>query len=267
MTRAVPPSVDVDVLSVFTGEDGTGGNLLAVVLNGPAVPPDERQALAARLGYSETVYVEDSGRVAIFTPEVELPFAGHPLVGTAWLVARRGFALTALHPAAGRVPVRRSGEEVYITGRAEWAPQFTLLEFATPEEVDALREAPPGHDLVTAWSWIDREQGIVRVRVFPVGIGVAEDEATGANAILMAAHLDRRLLIRQGVASHMSAAPVGDGYVEVGGRVTYVECLSVTVPHGADKQLNSTPTAAPDCGSSSNRPFEPISDQTKKGES
>ena len=48
--------------------------------------------VAAELGFSETVFVEDreSGRIRIFTPGLELPFAGHPTVGTAWLLAETG---------------------------------------------------------------------------------------------------------------------------------------------------------------------------------
>ncbi|HWC07710.1 MAG TPA: PhzF family phenazine biosynthesis protein, partial [Solirubrobacterales bacterium] len=74
---------EVHVLRVFTGEDGRFGNPLGVFLDGAAVPLDERQAVAANLGFSETVFVDDRRRGAcrIFTPGSELGFAGHPSVG------------------------------------------------------------------------------------------------------------------------------------------------------------------------------------------
>jgi PhzF family phenazine biosynthesis protein len=77
---------ELHVLRVFAAPDGTGGNPLGVFLDGPAVPEGRRQAVAADLGFSETVFVDDprSGGVRIFTPAAELPFAGHPLVGTSW---------------------------------------------------------------------------------------------------------------------------------------------------------------------------------------
>jgi predicted PhzF superfamily epimerase YddE/YHI9 len=215
-------AIEVDVLRVFTSEDGTGGNPLGVVLDGPAVAVPERQALAAELGFSETVFVDPGDRVAIYTPEVELPFAGHPLVGAAWLILRERPDLRELHPPAGRVSVRRAGDEVFVTGRAEWAPQYVQLAYGSPEDVDALPAAPPGHDLVTAWAWIDEPRGVVRARVFPVGIGIPEDEATGANAVIMAATLGRPLTIQQGVGSRISAVPLADGSVEIGGLVTHV---------------------------------------------
>ena len=100
------------VLKVFVGEDGAGGNPLGVFLEGGEVPEDKRQGVAADLGLSETVSVEDPGRGAlrIVTPGTELPFAGHPLVGTAWLLAEEGFEAPVLRPPAGEVPVRTEGD-------------------------------------------------------------------------------------------------------------------------------------------------------------
>ncbi len=225
-------SVRVDVLRVFVSEDGRGGNPLGVVLRASSVPQESRLAVAARLRFSETIFVEPGARVAIYTPTTELPFAGHPLVGAAWLLAERGEPVSALYPPAGPVEVRREGAVVYVTGRPEWAPPYEQVQLGTPAEVDALTAAPPGHDLVSAWAWEDEERGAVRVRVFPIGIGIAEDEATGANAVLMAAALGRPLLIRQGTASRIRAVPLNDGRVEIGGRVVPAEKLEVSLPNG-----------------------------------
>jgi PhzF family phenazine biosynthesis protein len=77
------------LLRGFCDEHGEAGNPLAVFLDGVEVPAASRQAVAGDLGLSETVFVDDAGRgeLRIFTPAVELPFAGHPTVGTAWLLA------------------------------------------------------------------------------------------------------------------------------------------------------------------------------------
>jgi predicted PhzF superfamily epimerase YddE/YHI9 len=224
----MPSAIEFDVLHVFTSEDGTGGNPLGVILDGPSVPVAQRQPVATELGFSETVFVDPGDRVSIYTPEVELPFAGHPLVGTAWLMACERPDLHALHPPAGRVSVRRAGPEVFVTGRPEWAPQYVQLEHDSPADVDALAGAPAGHDLVTAWAWLDEPRGVVRARVFPVGIGIPEDEATGANAVIMAATLRRPLTILQGVGSRISAAPLDGGSVEIGGLVTHVDHRTMT---------------------------------------
>ena len=103
-----PPQIEVRVPRVFCAPDGGFGNPLGVVLDGPSVPADDRQALARHLGYSETVFVDDAprGRIAIYTPEVELPFAGHPSVGTAWMLLGEGYGADVLRPPAGDVPVR-----------------------------------------------------------------------------------------------------------------------------------------------------------------
>ena len=70
---AKPPQIEVRVPRVFCGPDGRFGNPLGVVLDGPSVPVDDRQALATHLGYSETVFVDDAaaGRIVIFTPVLE----------------------------------------------------------------------------------------------------------------------------------------------------------------------------------------------------
>jgi len=81
---------ELHVLRVFLGDGGTGGNPLGVFLDGGSVPEGRRQDVAADLGFSETVFVDDAarGEIRIYTPAVEIPFAGHPVVGTAWLLER-----------------------------------------------------------------------------------------------------------------------------------------------------------------------------------
>ena len=59
----------------------------------------------------------------------------------------------------------------------------------------------------------------MRARVFPNGIGIDEDEATGAAALQLGALIGRDVVIRQGEGSELHARPGGDGTVAVGGRV------------------------------------------------
>jgi predicted PhzF superfamily epimerase YddE/YHI9 len=213
------------VLRVFVGDGGAGGNPLGVFLDGGEVPEDDRQGIATDLGFSETVFVEDpeQGRLRIFTPKEELPFAGHPLVGTAWLLASEGFDVPTLRPPAGEVPVRVEGDVTFIAGRPEWAPPFEHIELASPAGVEALAGPPTGHDLVGMWTWEDEEAGYVRARVFPVRLGIDEDEATGAHAVRLAARLGQTIIIRQGEGSLIFADPQPDGTVEIGGRTELVE--------------------------------------------
>jgi predicted PhzF superfamily epimerase YddE/YHI9 len=205
---------------VFCDESGAGGNELAVFLDGAEVPPERRQAVAAQLGLSETVFVDDAdrGAIAIFTPAAELNFAGHPAVGTAWLLARERAPVPALHPPAGEVPVRYSGDECHVAGRPEWGPQFELRELGSPAEVDALPVPAAAGAMVAAWAFMDEAAGALRARVFPVAIGIAEDEGTGAAAVQLGALLGRELEIHQGSGSRIGARPLGDGRVEIGGR-------------------------------------------------
>src|SRR5215210_4242881 len=81
------------IVDVFT-DRAFGGNPLAVFTNGRGVRPELMQAIAKELNLSETTFVlppenpENDYRVRIFTPAAELPMAGHPTVGTSFILAR-----------------------------------------------------------------------------------------------------------------------------------------------------------------------------------
>lgn len=218
---------DLHVLRVFCGAAGDHGNFLGVVRDGRAVPTEQqRQELAAELGFSETVFIDDAaeGQVDIYTPSVRLLFAGHPLVGTAWLLGRDGSVPSVLRPAAGDVPTRSDGDFTWITGRAEWASGRRTEQFGSAAEVDALSEPPSGTGWLYAWAWQDEAAGRVRARAFPGrGDGIVEDEATGAAAIVLTHELGRALDIRQGIGSQILTRPLPEGSIEVGGRVALVE--------------------------------------------
>ncbi|MFC5219119.1 PhzF family phenazine biosynthesis protein [Streptomyces coerulescens] len=208
---------DYDVLRVFCGPTGGYGNELGVVREGSVLPdPAERQAFAAKLGFSETVFVDDPERgvIDIYTPSARLPFAGHPCVGTAWLLD-----VPELITPAGVVGARQDGEFCWIEARAEWAPPRTLRRYGSAAEVDDLA-VPPAGEWVYAWAWEDEPGGRVRARGFPGrGDGVEEDEATGAAALLLTDQLGRALNITQGAGSQILTAPQPGGWVEIGGRV------------------------------------------------
>ncbi|MEU6600924.1 PhzF family phenazine biosynthesis protein [Streptomyces flaveolus] len=223
---------DYDVLRVFCGPNGGYGNELGVVRDGSVLPErSDRQELAAKLGFSETVFVDDPERgvIDIYTPTLRLPFAGHPCVGTAWLLD-----VPELVTPAGVVGARLDGEFTWIEARAEWAPPRTLRQYASAAEVDALDVPPPG-EWIYAWAWEDEAAGRVRARAFPGRIdergdsrsggagactgGIEEDEATGAAALLLTDRLGRALNITQGRGSQLLTAPQPHGWIEVGGRV------------------------------------------------
>ena len=219
------------VLRVFCDEDGEWGNPLGVFLDGAEVPEGRRQAVAHELGFSETVFVDDAATAArcrIFTPGLELPFAGHPTVGTAWLLAREGATPAARLPAA-----RRAGEvEVRQRGRAD-------LRRRPGRVVAAL-----GAD--RSWPTRPRSRrstGRRRRTAAALSLGLGgRGGRGGALALLLARGRDRRgrgdrlggdharapssareLTIHQGEGSLLDARPLGDGRAEVGGRVVLDE--------------------------------------------
>ena len=81
------------LVDVFTAKR-FGGNQLAVFHDARELASDEMQSLAREMNFSESTFVmpPESGirRVRIFTPRREMPMAGHPTVGTTWVLATRG---------------------------------------------------------------------------------------------------------------------------------------------------------------------------------
>ena len=211
-------------------EDGSGGNPLAVFLDGEQIPADRRQEVARDLGLSETVFVDDAarGEMRIFTPAVELDFAGHPSVGTAWLLAEQHAPVSA-PPPAGEVPVRRDDGLSFIAGRPEWPPTYDWVRLGSPEEVEALDGPPAG--LRHGWRLgLDRR-----------------GERSGALAHVPRAHRHRRgrghrrgggprarlgraIDIRQGRGSRILAQPRDDGSVEIGGLSVLDEVREYPLP-------------------------------------
>lgn len=193
-------------------------------LAAPGLSDGTRQAVAADLGFSETVFVEDpaTGRLHIHTPAMELPLAGHPLVGTSWLLHRQDAGLDVLNPPAGPVPTWSEDGVTWFRADPETAPWFESRQLASPADVDAMNGGEPGVNL-HVWAWEDEAAGRVRVRVFPGDMGIVEDEATGSAAMRLGARLGRPITIRQGVGSRIDVRPGPEGTTEVGGRCAHLE--------------------------------------------
>ena len=109
----------VRIVDVFT-EKPLAGNQLAVVLDGSDLSPRTMQRIAREMNFSETTFVlppqhaAHAAKVRIFTPYTELPFAGHPTIGTAWVLATEGLARGdefVLEEQVGPVKVRFGRED------------------------------------------------------------------------------------------------------------------------------------------------------------
>ena len=127
------------ILNVFA-ETALGGNPLAVFEDASGMEESTMQALALQFNLSETTFIlpptspEATARVRIFTPSFEMPFAGHPTLGTAQVVRSLtscGDALT-LEMRAGIIPVSASGDIWTLTAAPPQtrAPQASRAELA-----------------------------------------------------------------------------------------------------------------------------------------
>ena len=218
------------VCDVFTSEP-LEGNQLGVFIDGRPFGPAQMQRLARELNVAETVFLlppAEGGdvRIRIFTPVTELPFAGHPVLGTAFVVAAAlGTEAVTLETGAGLVPIalerdgdrlafgrmrqpipswepyQRAGEllaalgtdssglpvELYRNG-----PPHVYVELASEEAVAAVRpDLAALAGLEVAANCFAGGGHSWKTRMFYPSAGVPEDPATGSAAGPLAVHLAR----------------------------------------------------------------------------
>ncbi len=232
------------LLDVFA-ESPLQGNQLAVMSDARGLDPETMQSLARELKLSETVFMlppREGGdvRVRIFTPAAELPFAGHPVLGSAVVAARAlGRSEVVLETGSGQVavevlvedalaasgrmrqpiptwePFERETEllaalgversfvpvEVYCNG-----PRHVFVGLESPRAVAALE---PNSSALAALGEIGVScfagaEASWKTRMFAPGLGVVEDPATGSAAGPLAVHLARHERIAFGMEIEIS---------------------------------------------------------------
>ena len=231
------PSLRYVVADVFT-DTALTGNQLAVFTDGRGVDDGTMQKLARELNFSETVFVlppDDGGhaRIRIFTPVTELPFAGHPILGTAFVLGGPlQLVEVLLETGSGVIPVTLEREGARIVFGWMQQPIPRMEPFAQAEELQELlgvrsRLPVEVYDLGPVFTYLELESedevaGLTpdfvalgrltdvgvncfagsgahwKTRMFAPVYGVAEDPATGSAAGPLAVHLVRHGRIAPG---------------------------------------------------------------------
>jgi trans-2,3-dihydro-3-hydroxyanthranilate isomerase len=228
-----------EVCDVFTDRPLTG-NALAVFTDAEALDAATMQALAREVNLSESAFVQRpsagaaDARIRIFTPTMELPFAGHPTLGTAFVLAaplvrdhirlETGRGIVEVRLVRDATSIRfgwmsqplprlerygRSAELLAALGLGgsrlpielyDNGPHYVFVEADAPEAVAALRPDLARLEALgsTAFSVFARKGERWKCRVFAPGEGIPEDPATGAAAGPLALHLARHGRIRYG---------------------------------------------------------------------
>jgi trans-2,3-dihydro-3-hydroxyanthranilate isomerase len=222
------PTLSYEVVDVFT-DRAFAGNPLAVVLDADDLSTAQLQAIAREFNLSETSFPmkadsEDADyRLRIFTPATELPFAGHPSIGAADVLARlgrveRGRVVQSC--GAGLLPLQIGADAVTLTGgEASWgepldpAGLLAAVGLSSDDLAGVPRRAGCGIDFVflpvraealaradadtraiasyggTGISVVARDGTGARARVYAAGAGVPEDPATGSAGVALGAYL------------------------------------------------------------------------------
>ncbi len=238
------PTLRYVFLDVFTDSVFTG-NQLAVFTDARGLEAETMQALAREIGFSETTFVlpaEAGGtaRVRIFTPGAELPFAGHPILGTAWVLATPlQRAIIELETGRGIVPVEIERDDsgalafgrmvqpiptvepypdadvllgalgvstsVLPVERYDNGPLHAFVTLGSREAVSALEpDLNALTKLAVNVSCIAGSGAIWKSRMFAPALGVPEDPATGSAAGPLACHVCRHELVAWGTEIEIS---------------------------------------------------------------
>ena len=141
-------------VDVFT-DRRFGGNPLAVVLDGRGLATQQMQSIAAEFNLAETTFVlppkdpAHTAEVRIFTPRAELPFAGHPNIGTAFVLALPGSASgrvvsdpIVFEEKAGLVKLEMMSDGTLVVGARLTAPQPLVRSDDIALDVVAAGSAP-----------------------------------------------------------------------------------------------------------------------------
>ncbi|NNC93151.1 MAG: PhzF family phenazine biosynthesis protein [Acidimicrobiia bacterium] len=223
------------VVRVFTVGD-SGGNPLGVVPDSSGLDAPSMQRIASDLGFSETVFIswppDDIPRLRIFTPAAELPFAGHPLVGTAWVLNHLGPGAATMQIQIGEVTVQTDGDLMWVTPPAIDQPVRRVavdeaIDLGVPatrawrvevpsdylvaevmNEADLIATTPNLEAVAAAADglYVFHGHGMTRSRFFAPRLGVDEDPATGSAAVAMCA-VSRWLGQQSGRAEIMQGLP------------------------------------------------------------
>ena len=227
------------VCDVFT-DRALSGNQLAVFTDARKIPEGDLQGLAREMAYSETVFVYPANgdahvRLRIFTPEAELPFAGHPVLGSAFVLGGPLQAETVrFETGVGVIPVQLEREGARIVFGRMTQPVPTWEPFAHTDELLAAlgvdrSELPVevyDNGLKYVYVVLSSVEDVARLqpdlrrlgalpevlganclagsgrtwktRMFAPADGVPEDPATGSAAGPLAVHLLRHGLVGSG---------------------------------------------------------------------
>ena len=160
------PRLAYRIVNVFTRGTPLSGNPLCVFEDGTGLDDATMQALARQFNLSETTFILPStaatARVRIFTPSYEMPFAGHPTLGTAHVVnAMRGSGTAvALEMKAGVIPVNRTGQRWTLQAME---PSSRAVEMARDELAEILGMQAADMAEWPLWVSAGKEQLVVPV--------------------------------------------------------------------------------------------------------
>ena len=220
------------LLNVFT-KDNKNGNQLAAVLPTSELSDEQMQSIAREFNFSETIFITEKEAhplVRIFTPTSELPFAGHPTVGAAWLLNHLGKTFERMEVKQGMIRAKATAEsgEVVFPGMGEMAPytgnlaellkqtglsetdvmhrlvknvtagpEFTIIPVKNRDVLTRAHLPASLNESLRVYYFFPESDSSYHVRMFST-VGNKEDAATGSAACALAVYLKNFMQVPKG---------------------------------------------------------------------
>lgn len=219
----------VNIARVFVNEDGKFSNPVGIVVDDEHnLSGEERQKIATKLNFSETVFIdslETVPEVSIYNPQHKVKFAGHAILGTVYFIKYvLGKHIDSVKCSDEIVKITYDGEVTYISAPLSIMPSWNFEQLDSADKIKELPEWKTSqlkHTFV--WAWIDESRGLVRARTFAPDWGIPEDQANGSGSMKLASQLNKNLTITHGLGSVIYANPLEHEFAEVGGLVKISE--------------------------------------------
>lgn len=230
------------LLNVFTTTPNSG-NQLAVVFVESELSKDQMQTIAKNFNFSETIFVsamdEEHPNLRIFTPQSELPFAGHPIVGASWILSQvLGKKEFTVKVPSGLIPVVTTAEGATLSFPRKPAlrpyegdllnvlkhcgveeseiafnpylvnvgPEFLVIPLKSKEALINAKSPLSLKEEVKCYFVHEESPSQYKVRMFAPSLSVVEDPATGSAACALAGYLEQVLGKKSGKISVLQGA-------------------------------------------------------------
>lgn len=212
------------MLRVFTDTNGNFGDTASVVIDeGKQIPDDKRQELSHEFNTGETIFINNvaEASISVIHPQGEIDFAGVGVLATAWLLnTLHDQTVANLQGRGGAIKTWQDNGITWVRADLSTMPPWNHKQLESTEAVEGIKlEETTDWQHTMVWAWIDENKGLIHARTFATDWDIPEAQGNGSGSMVLAAKLERSIVIKHGEGSVIFAKPAAHNQADIGGRV------------------------------------------------